>query len=136
MDSIHAKLCSWLQAMESGRLPARKLPIRSKTKAQRRKAADDASASARPDVGFRFRHKSTKKIYQERFHDRMVIAKRPINLSDLHDSRFQFISQIFTKRKWEYFISPPTRPFIHLVQEFYANMEIEQGIEENIDTPL
>ncbi|KAE8009241.1 hypothetical protein FH972_005690 [Carpinus fangiana] len=122
--------------MESERPPSRKLPIRSKFKAQKRKAADDASVSARPDIGFRFRNKSTKKIYQERFHDRTVIAERPVNLSDLQDSQFRVISQIFTQRQWEYFISPPARPFINLVREFYANMEIQQGIDENVDDPL
>ena len=69
--------------MESEGLPSRKLPIRPKSKAQKRKAADDASASTRPDVGFHFQHKSTKKIYQERFHDHTVIAERKVNLSDL-----------------------------------------------------
>jgi hypothetical protein len=136
MNSIHAKLCYWLQAMESEGPPSRKLPIHSKSKAQKRKAADNASVSARPDVGFRFRNKSTKKIYHKRFHDSTMIAKRPVNLSDLQDSQYQVISQIFTQRKWEYFISPPTRPFINLVWEFYANMEFPQGTDENIDASL
>jgi hypothetical protein len=127
---------SCLQVMDSDRLSSRKLPIRSKSKAQKRKAADDASVSARPDIGFRFRSRSTKNIYQERFHDRTVIVDRPVNLSDLQDSQFQMISQIFTQRRWEYFIAPPAHPFINLVQEFYANMEIQQGTDENVDDPL
>jgi hypothetical protein len=54
--------------MDSGATPSRKLPIRSKSKAQKRKAAEDASSASalgqvpttRPDIGFRFRHKSAK----------------------------------------------------------------------------
>jgi hypothetical protein len=130
--------------MDSGATPSRKLPIRTKSKAQKRKAADDAclaSALGRvpttiPDIGFRFRHKSAKKIFLERFHDRTIIIERPVNLSDLQDSQFQIISRIFTKRRWEYFISPPACPFINLVWEFYANMEIQQDSDEHVDAPL
>jgi hypothetical protein len=130
--------------MDSGATPSRKLPIRTKSKAQKRKAADDACLAlalgqvptTRPDIGFRFCHKSAKKIFLERFHDRTIIIERPVNLSDLQDSQFQIISQIFTKRRWEYFISPPARPFINLVWEFYANMEIQQDSDEHVDAPL
>jgi hypothetical protein len=130
--------------MDSGATPSRKLPIRTKSKAQKRKAADDASSASalgrvpttRPDIGFRFRNKSVKKIFLERFHDRTIIAERPVNLSDLQDSQFQMISRIFTQRRWEYFISPPARPFINLVREFYANMEIQQDSDEHVDAPL
>jgi hypothetical protein len=122
--------------MDSERLPSRKLPIRSKSKAQKRKAVDDVSASAigqvqstRHDIGFSFQNKSTKKIFQERFHDRTVIAERPVNLSDLQDSQFQCHLSNIHSEEWEYFISPLTRPFINLVREFYANMEIQQGTE-------
>jgi hypothetical protein len=80
--------------MDSGATPSRKLPIRTKSKAQKRKAADDASSAStlgrvpttRPNIGFRFHHKSTKKIFLERFHDRTIIAKRPVNLLDLQES--------------------------------------------------
>jgi hypothetical protein len=83
--------------MDSGATPSRKLPIRTKSKAQKRKAADDASSATalgrvpttRPDIGFRFRNKSVKKIFLERFYDRTIIAERPVNLSDLQDSQFQ-----------------------------------------------
>ena len=57
-------------------------------------------------------------------------------MSNLQDSQFQIISQIFTQRKWEYFISPPERPLINLVREFYANMDLQQDSDENVDTPL
>ena len=130
--------------MDSGATPSRKLPIRTKSKAQKRKAADDASSASalgrvpttRPDIGFRFRHKSAKKVFLERFHDRTIIAERPVNLSDLRESQFQFISRIFTQRRWEYFISPPARPFTNLVREFYANMEMQQVSDEHVDDPL
>ncbi|KAE8037311.1 hypothetical protein FH972_009911 [Carpinus fangiana] len=129
--------------MDSERHSSRKLPIYSKSKAQKRKAVDEGTASVvdqvqttRPDIGFRFRNKSTKKIFQERFHDRTVIAERPVNLSDLQDSNFQMISQIFTQRRWEYFIAPPARPFINLVREFYENMDSQQISDESIDAPL
>ncbi|KAB8463993.1 hypothetical protein FH972_014362 [Carpinus fangiana] len=129
--------------MDSERHSSRKLPIRSKSKTQKRKAADEGSVLAvdqvqttRLEIGFRFRNKSTKKIFQERFHDRTVIAARPVNLSDLQDSNFQMISQIFTQRKWEYFIAPPARPFINLVREFYANMDSQQISDYSIDAPL
>jgi hypothetical protein len=77
--------------MDSGATPSRKLPICSKSKAQKRKAAEDASSASalgrvpttRPNIGFKFRHKSAKKIFLKRFHDRTIIAKRPVNLSDL-----------------------------------------------------
>jgi hypothetical protein len=127
--------------MDSGATPSRKLPIRTKSKAQKRKAADDASSASalgrvpttRPDIGFRFRHKSAKKIFLERFHDRTVIVERPVNLSDLQGSQFQISSRIFTHRRWEYFISPPACPFVNLVREFYANMEIRQDSDEHVD---
>ncbi|KAE8009388.1 hypothetical protein FH972_005826 [Carpinus fangiana] len=130
--------------MDSGATPLRKLPIRTKSKAQKRKAADDASSASalgqvpttRPDIGFKFRHKSAKKIFLERFHDRTIIAERLVNLSDLQESQFQIISRIFTQRRWEYFISPPARPFINLVRKFYANMEIQQVSDEHVDAPL
>jgi hypothetical protein len=130
--------------MDSGATPLRKLPIRTKSKAQKRKGVDDASSASalgrvpttRPDIGFRFRHKSAKKIFLERFHDRTVIAERLVNLSDLQGSQFQMISRIFTQRRWEYFISPPARPFVNLVREFYANMEIQQDSVEHVDAPL
>ena len=93
--------------MDSGASPLRKLPICTKSNAQKRKVADDASSvlalgwvpTTKPDIGFRFCHKSAKKIFLERFHDRMIIAKRPVNLSDLRDNQFQFISRIFTQRR-------------------------------------
>jgi hypothetical protein len=132
--------------MDSGATPSRRLPIRTKSKAQKKKVADDASSASalalgrvpttRPDIGFRFHNKSVKKIFLEQFHDRTIIAKRPVNLSDLQDSQFQIISRIFTQRRWEYFISPPAHPFINLVREFYANMEIQQDSDEHVDAPL
>ena len=130
--------------MDSGATTSRKLPIRTKSKAQKRKAVDNASSASalgrvpttRPDIGFRFRHKSAKKIFLERFHDRTVIAERLVNLSDFQGSQFQIISRIFTQRRWEYFISPLACPFINLVREFYANMEIQEVSDEHVDTPL
>ena len=71
--------------MDSGAPPSsRKLPIHLKSKAQKRKAAKDASLASAfgqipttgLDIGFRFRHKSTNKIFQERFHDHTIIAER------------------------------------------------------------
>ncbi|KAE8009380.1 hypothetical protein FH972_005820 [Carpinus fangiana] len=69
--------------MASGVPTSRKLPIRSKTKAQKRKATEDASFA--PDIRFRFQSKSAKKVFQDRFHDCTVIVERPVNLSDLQD---------------------------------------------------
>ena len=80
--------------MDSGATPSRKLPLHTKYKAQKRKAADDASSASalgrvpttRLDIGFRFRHKFAKKIFVERFHDHTIIVERPVNLSNLQDS--------------------------------------------------
>jgi hypothetical protein len=102
-----------------------------KTKAQKRKAMEDASSA--PNIGFRFQSKSAKKVFQDRFHDYTVIAERPVNLSDLQDGRFNIISQIFSQRKWEYFITPPARPFLNLVREFYANMETQPDTGEDVE---
>ena len=109
--------------MDNGATPLRKLTICSKSMAQKRKAVEDASSASalgrvpitRPNTSFRFWHKSAKKIFLERFHDRTIIVERPVNLSDLQDSHFQIIFHIFTQRRWEYFISPPTRPSTNLV---------------------
>jgi hypothetical protein len=70
---------------------SRKIPIRSKTKAQKRNATKDASSASAfvhvpttgSDIGFRFRSKFAKKAFQDRFHDRTVIVERLVNLSNL-----------------------------------------------------
>ncbi|XP_059445303.1 disease resistance protein RPV1-like, partial [Corylus avellana] len=86
-----------------------------------------------PEIGFLFRNKFARDAFRDRFHDRTVIAERAINLSDLQDDEFQIISRIFTQRQWQYFILPPARPYIHLVQEFYANIEQEPDTDEAED---
>lgn len=51
------------------------------------------------------------------------MAERDVNCSDLQDYEFCFIPRLFAKMQWEYFVLPPSRPYVELVREFYANIK-------------
>lgn len=51
-----------------------------------------------------------------------------VNFFYLTDENFQFIGHIFASRQWMYFTSVPSKPYVEMGHEFYANISSSKEI--------
>jgi hypothetical protein len=72
----------------------------------------------------RFTFLNAEMAYRNNFSKKNVLVESEVLVSDLSDSIFAFIEDIFMKRQWDKLNKEAPTPLVELVREFYTNRDL------------